>query len=108
MRALVLAVLLGAGVASAEELPRLTGTVVAPGHRAALFVAGSGVVTPVEEGESVGGYVVRAIGPGGVQLERDGKRVLLAPGRAEAVAAPPTPSGVTFGLALRPQPPVDD
>ncbi len=92
----------------AGELPRLAGTVIAPGHRAALFDTGSGVMIPAGEGESVGGYVVRSIGRGGVRLERDGQTTMLRPSAAGAPPAPVDTGGATFGLVLRAQPRPDD
>lgn len=58
---------------SAVAPPRLTGVIIAPGARLALFASGEGKVTAVANGHSIGGYMVRAIslnevivsGPGG-------------------------------------------
>jgi hypothetical protein len=102
--------LLAGSAARAADLPRLAGVVVSPHHRMALFEAGSGLVTQVAEGDRVDGYTVQAIGPGGVQLERDGSRVMLlpAPSGNAVVPKPIDTGGVTFGLVLHPHGPPDD
>ncbi|GAC1348365.1 MAG: hypothetical protein NVSMB18_36310 [Acetobacteraceae bacterium] len=102
--------LLAGSAAGGAELPRLAGMVVAPSHRVALFDAGSGLVTQAAEGDRVGDYTVRAIGPLGVRLERDGNSLMLlpVPSGAAPVAAPVDSGGVTFGLVLHPRGPADD
>ncbi len=107
MAALAAGLVLGSAVLAAD-MPRLAGVVIAPGRRIALFDTGTGVLTPVDEGDEVTGYRVRSIGPGGVQLERDGLLTVLHTRAAAAAAEPVDTGGVTFGRVLRTQPPSDD
>ena len=108
MRWPVVAALLAASAARAGELPRLAGTVVSPSQRIALFQAGPGGALAVGIGEDVGGYVVREIGPGRVQLDRSDRHVTVSIGGAAAPSGPPDPGGVAFGLVLHRQGPADD
>ena len=93
--------------AHAADPPRLTGTVFTPGDRVALFES-AGTVTPVREGEDVGGYVVGSIKAGEVYLVREGKTLILRPSATNAPAPPVDDGGVTFGLVLRDKAPADD
>lgn len=109
MRAIAaLECMLIATAAAADGPPRLAGIVIAPSYRAALFDDGSGVIASSAEGETIGGYIVRSIGSGGVRIERNGQSMLLVPTAADAPLTPIDTGGVTFGLVLRQQPPPDD
>ena len=106
---MVLATLGGAHAqAPAPELPRLTGIVIAGQQRVAIFESPPGVATSVQEGETIAAYKVRAIGLGGVQVEREGRSFALALSRSTQAVAPVDDGGVTFGRAVNPQPPPDD
>ena len=106
------ALLLAAAAARADAgPPRLAGVFVSPSHRSAVFEASRGVPTVVEEGERIGGYLVRAIEPNGVQVERDGQRLTVEPSAAGAAAATvrtAEPAGVTFGQVVNPRLPAPD
>jgi hypothetical protein len=63
-----------------EGLPRLTGIAVSPAGRSAIFAgAAAGKPIVVGEGGSVGGYTVRAIAPGQVQVVGPGGARTLSP-----------------------------
>ncbi len=106
---LVAALLLGAGDCSAAELPRLTGTLIGPGERTALFAEPGGTV-PAAIGEHIGDYVVSGIEPGRVRLDKSGRQIVvsLEAAAAAAAAAAVPQSGATFGLVLRQPGPADD
>lgn len=110
MRLLLAAVLLlPAGGGFAAELPRLTGTLVGPGERTALFAAEPGGTVPVGVGEQIDGYVVRQIEPGRVQLDKADRRIVVSIEPLAAAAPPlPDPGRVTFGLVLHPPGPPDE
>jgi len=82
-----------------RELPRLTGIVITPAGRRAIFAAtGTGRSIVVTEGDSIGGYVVRTIAPARVVVSRaEGDRVIhpslakepTAAEQAAAVVPPP-------------------
>ncbi|MGI4793676.1 MAG: hypothetical protein ACRYF2_07950 [Janthinobacterium lividum] len=103
-RVLVAALLLGAGRSSAAEVPRLTGTLIGPGERTALF-AEAGVTIPAAVGEHIGDYVVSGIEPGRVRLDKSGRQIVVS---LEAAAKTVNQSGATFGLALRQPGPADN
>jgi hypothetical protein len=85
--------------AAGQELPRLTGIVVTPAGRRAIFAAaGTGRPIVVSEGGSIAGYVVRSIAPAEVTLSKaEGDRVIrpspvkgsAAAEQAAAAGAPP-------------------
>ncbi len=110
--------LLLSGPACAEPLadsPRLTGIVVTPERRLALFEH-AGETIYAEEGNAIGQYRVRTISRGQAALERDGQIVVFTP--ATAGTAPPQAGigtdigtgtgGVTFGLIVNPPHPAED
>ncbi len=105
-RLLVAALLLGAGDCSAAELPRLTGTLIGPGERTALFADPGGTI-PAAVGEHIGDYVVSSIEPGRVRLDKSGRQIVVSL-EAAAAAATVSQSGATFGLVLRQPGPADD
>ncbi len=81
-------------------LPRLTGIIVTPTGRSAIFAGGAQPVVVLEGGQ-LGGFVVHAIEPGQVTLlGPDGPRIVLPsfdPNRPQPVAA-----AVAQGLPLLP------
>ena len=88
-----------------QGLPRLTGTVVGPARRTAVFEGAA-----VDEGDDIAGYVVRLVRPNSVQLEGKGQSWNLAP-TPLGMAARPAPvdiGGVTFGLVVNRQAPTPD
>lgn len=99
---------LGAQAQPSPDLPRLTGIVIAGPQRVAIFDGPPGLTTAVEEGETIAAYTVRFIGPAGVQLEREGRRVALTLSQSEQAAVPVDTGGVTFGKVVNPQGPPDD
>lgn len=90
------------------EPPRLTGIVIAGPRRVAIFDSPPGRPTSAQEGETVAAYTVRTIGPGGVQVEREGRRIALALTRSAQPATPADAGGVTFGQVVNPRRPPDD
>jgi len=63
--------------AAAAVLPRMTGVIVTPTGRRAIFVNGAGKPTVVTEGERIGAYAVQSIEAGRVTLAGpDGQRVV--------------------------------
>ena len=85
-------------------LPRLTGIVVAPGRRVALFEGAA-----VQEGERIAAYTVRTISADGVWLEGEGRSFALLPTPLGADArAPADTGGGTFGLVVNPPAPAPD
>lgn len=105
--------LVGGAAARADAgPPRLAGVFVSPAHRSAIFEASRGVPTVVEEGERIGDYLVRAIAPDSVEIERDGKRLTVEPsaagGGTAAAVRTPEPAGVTFGQVVNPRMPSPD
>jgi hypothetical protein len=99
----------GAKAASAKApvLPRLTGVIVGPFGRTAIFAAGDGDKgVAVVEGKMIGPYTIEAIEPGGITVSgpQGRQRVMLsgdAKLRDTLVVAPP-PAVSPLGL---PQPP---
>ncbi len=62
---------------AAAPLPRMTGVIVTPAGRRAIFVNGAGKPTVVTEGERIGVYAVQSIEVGRVMLAGpDGQRVV--------------------------------
>ncbi|MDP9097299.1 MAG: hypothetical protein M3N26_12230 [Pseudomonadota bacterium] len=110
MRLLQAAVLLlTASQSFAAELPRLTGTLIGPGERTALFTAAPGGTVPVAVGEQIDGYVVSQIEPGRVQLDKADRRIVVSVEPVAASIRPvPDPGNVTFGLVLRRPGPPDE
>jgi hypothetical protein len=110
-RALAAALLLALGQMSGAAaqgapagLPRLTGIVVMPGRRIALFEGAA-----VQEGEQVAAYTVRTISADGVWLEGEGRSFALLPTPLGADArAPADTGGGTFGLVVNPPAPTPD
>lgn len=103
-RVLAAALLLGAGRSSAAEVPRLTGTLIGPGERTALFAEAGGTI-PAAIGEHIGDYVVSGIEPGRVRLDKSGQQIVVS---LEAAAKTVSQSGATFGLVLRQPGPADN
>jgi hypothetical protein len=102
------------------SLPRLTGVVIGPFGRTAIFAVGeAGKAVEVKEGKSLGAYTVRAIAPGRVTVAGpEGERVVQLSADAAtrstlaaempqppqaAPAIPGMPPGVTPGQPLTPQ-----
>ena len=90
------------------EPPRLTGIIIAGPRRVAIFDSPPGQPTSVQEGETIAAYTVRRIGPGGVQVEREGRRIALALTQSAQPATPVDTGGVTFGLVVNPRRSPDD
>ncbi len=97
-----------AGAQAPPDPPRLTGIIIAGPRRVAIFDSPPGQPTSVQEGETVAAYTVRLIGPAGVQVEREGRRISLALTQSAQPAAPVDTGGVTFGLVVNPRRPPDD
>lgn len=77
--------------------PRLVGTAIGPSLRIAIFAGADGTAVAVPEGESVGGYTVRAIRPAEVDAVGGGMVQTLhvglgGDGMPPAPAPPPPPS----------------
>ena len=95
-----------AQAAASEGLPRLTGTIVGPSGARAIFAGSDGKSHAAAEGDVVGAFKVREIGPGQVILAgSDGEHVL----RPTYIVAPVTSAagGViqpAAGGPLRPPP----
>ncbi|HTU55203.1 MAG TPA: hypothetical protein VMF62_14655 [Acetobacteraceae bacterium] len=91
------------GTAGAAGALRLSGTIVAPAGRQAIFEpAGSGAPVVVAVGQLVGGAVVRSIVPGAVLIVGAQGPRLLAPSYAgEAGAAASGPAAHLGSLAAR-------
>ncbi len=82
--------------AGADGLPRLTGVVVGPTGARAIFAGADGKSRAMAEGDAVGGFTVRGIGPGLVTLSgSEGDRVL----RPTYVTAPHVPAPAAAGIA---------
>ncbi len=106
----ILAPALAAAQDTPPDLPRLTGIVVGPAHRTAIFEAPAGQPSALQEGDSIASYVVRLIRPNTVQVEAGGRSYTIAPaplGGAARPAPADTGSG-TFGLAMNPRAPAPD
>lgn len=90
--------------------PRLTGIVISPYQRAAIFESEPGVPKLVKEGEDIAAYTVRSIQPDGVQVERGGQAFTLQPTAlgVTAQAMPVDTGGATFGLVVNPRRPAED
>lgn len=71
-----------AGAADAD-LPRLAGVIVAPSGRRAIFVSADAHSLVVQEGGSVGRYVVRSIAPGQVTLVDAERQQVIRPSHAK-------------------------
>ena len=116
MRPLLAAVLaaLVPALAAAQDippgLPRLTGIVIGPAQRTAIFEAAAGQPSSVEEGGSIASYVVRLIRPNTVQVEAGGRSYTIAPAPlgSAARAMPADTGGGTFGLVVNPPAPAPD
>lgn len=87
-----------------DGLPRLTGTIVGPAGARAIFAGSDGKSRAAAEGDAVGDFMIRAIGPGQVTLSgSDGERV-LRPTYVLAPVANAIPAGTTRppeGMRLR-------
>jgi len=60
-----------------DKLPRLTGVIVGPSGRRAIFAGADGKSRTATEGDTIGGFRVRTIGPGRVTLSgSEGDHVL--------------------------------
>ena len=108
--ALLLMMLAGHAAAQTAGPPRLTGVVLTPERRVAMFEDASGATEAAEEGALVFGYLVRSIRRDQTILERDGRALMLVPTPAGTTAArlPADTGGVTFGLIVNPQRPAED
>jgi len=107
MKRLLLFLWVVAGAAQAEPAgpPRLTGIVVTPERRIAIFGDAGGAIEWAEEGTLAFGYLVRSIRRDQTVLERDGRAIMLVPtplGAPTGRLAPDT-GGVTFGLVINPR-----
>ena len=65
--------------AATAPLPRMTGVIVTPAGRRAIFVNGAGKPTVVTEGERIGVYAVQSIEAGRVTLAGPGGQRVVAP-----------------------------
>ena len=78
-----------------DELPRLSGVIVGPSGRGAIFADSSGHAKVAREGGSIGKFTVRAIAPGQVTLTSpEGDRVVRPSFTSSSTAntgAPPPP-----------------
>ncbi|WP_216851311.1 hypothetical protein [Acidisphaera sp. L21] len=95
-----------------EDLPRLTGIIVLPSGRQAIFAPNSEGARSIvaTEGSQIGAWRVVAIRAEGVQVAGpDGERI-LRPSYANAppAVAPPAPAQQTGGNQLLPPAPVDN
>ncbi len=90
--------------------PRLAGVVVGPDHRAAIFASPDGSWVVAGEGDTVGGFTVLRIVPGGTEVAGPDDRLLLVPVPAAASAhVPPGGPGECLaesGRCAQPTPPV--
>ena len=86
----------------ATGLPRLTGVIISPDGRSAIF-AGRPRALVIPEGGQVGEYTVQQITPGLVTLNGPAGPVALRPSFDAARPAAP----VLLGLPLAPEPPGD-
>ena len=77
----------------ANELPRLTGIIISPGGRSAIF-AGKPRALVIPEGGRVGDYIVQQIVPGIVTLNGPLGLVALQPSFDAARAATPVAQGL--------------
>lgn len=101
--------LTGSALAQQPDLPRLTGIVIAPNYRAAIFEGTAGLPSNVQEAERIGPYVIRTIRSDAVWVERDGNAVELAlRSSGPARSVPADTGGVTFGLVVNRQEPAPD
>ena len=111
---LLLAPLLLANLAQAQPAPqpappRLTGIVVTPERRVAMFQDASGAIESAEEGTLAFGYLVQSIRADRAVLERDGRATMLVPTPLGGTSRlPPDTGGATFGLVVNPQLPAPD
>ena len=85
-------------LAAQQGPPRLAGVVVGPNHRAAIFTSQDGSWVVAGEGNTVGGYTVLHIIPGGTEVAGPDDRRLLVPAPATASASVP-PGGPEQCLA---------
>jgi hypothetical protein len=78
-----------------EPVPRLTGVIVGPAGRSALFVAGQGArPTTVHEGAHIGPYTIRSIRANEVVVDGPGGTSALHPsyeGAPQPSGPPPSP-----------------
>jgi hypothetical protein len=98
--------------AAAAEFPRLSGVIVGPSGRSAIFTDSAGHARIATEGSPVGEFTIRTIAPGQVILTSSaGERVLHpsfpkaggGPGAGSGAGEPPAPPG-----AVPPVPPLPD
>ncbi len=80
-------------LAAQQAPPRLAGVAVGPDYRAAIFASPDGNWVVVGEGDTVGGFTVLRIIPGGTELAGPDGRRLLAPVPATASANGPPGNG---------------
>ena len=96
-----------AALAAAQQAPpRLAGVVVGPDHRAAIFASPDGSWVVVGEGDTVGGFTVLRIIPGGTELAGPDDRRLLAPAPASPPPGGPGQCVAESGLCGQPTQPV--
>ncbi len=86
----------------ASPLPRLSGVIVTPAERWAIFVSSGGTPAALREGDRLNGFVVQGIRPGQVSLRNtyDVRLVVPTHGQAEPVQAS-APVGLP-GFPLQP------
>ena len=92
-----------------DEFPRLTGVIVAPSGRGAIFADSSGHPKIAHEGSTIGQFTVRAIAPGQVTLtSSEGDRVVrpsfTTSSPPNTGAAPPPPAMGSGAIAPFQQP----
>ena len=83
---------------SEAELPRLTGIIISPDGRSAIF-AGKPRALVVPEGGRIGEYTVRQIAPGMVTVNGPAGPVGLRPSFDAARSAAPVPVGLPLAPA---------
>jgi hypothetical protein len=76
-----------------DNLPRLTGVMFARDRKVAVFQPVGGKPQVLKEGNAVGGWIIRTIGPHQVVLEKNGGTMTIEPVKDTAI------TGVANGLA---------
>ena len=99
---------LAQGVQPGDAAPRLTGVVLAAGHRTAIFQDKDGATVAVGEGDTLDGLLIQRIEAAGVQASARGRLVFIGLAGASAATLPADTGGVTFGLVVNPPAPAPD